>query len=219
MSRSSTIVVLGREGLRGTIEPGERPKPGGSGRVSIRLDDGRLVVVPDHALTLEADGTYRLALGPSDLAVGDSGAAGKAVGAAVGTRVAEAVAGEAAVIPVVREEVDVSKRVVETGRVRVSKVVREREEVVDIPLLREQVEVERVAVNRLVEGPVESRQDGDTLVIPLLEEVLVVEKRLMLKEELRITRRQVQESHPQRVTLRTEEAVVNRTDAEARQVQ
>ena len=51
------------------------------------------------------------------------------------------------------------------------------------------------------------------MIIPLIEEVLVVEKRLLLKEEVRITRRQVQESRPQTVTLRTEEAIVERVEA------
>jgi len=198
MSRSTPLIVAGRGGLRGTIDPADRPEAGGTGRVTIRLDDGRLVVVPSRALTLETDGTYRLALALSELE----------------TEAATIHASGEAVVPVVREELEVGKRKVETGRVRVTKSVREQEEVVDIPLLREHVDVERVPINRYLEGPVESRQEGDTLIIPLVEEVLVVEKRLMLKEELRITRRQVQESRPQRVTLRSEEAVVERVPAD-----
>jgi len=111
-------------------------------------------------------------------------------------------------VPVVHEVLDVQKRWVETGRVRVKKVVYQREEVVDEPLLREEVEVERIAINRAVDGPVAVRHEGDVMIVPILEEVLVVEKRLVLKEELHIRRRQVQESHPQRITLRTEEATV-----------
>ena len=48
------------------------------------------------------------------------------------------------------------------------------------------------------------------MIVPLLEEVLVVEKRLMLKEELRITKRRVEDYQSQKVTLRSEEAVVER---------
>ncbi len=195
------MIVAGRGGLRGTIESAGKPQPGGKGRITVRLDDGRLVVVPEGALSLANDGTYRLALALKDLEIVESHADG-------------ATAAEAAVIPVVREELEVAKRKVETGRVRVTKLVREHEEVVDIPLLREQVDIQRVPINRYLEGPAESRQEGDTLIIPLVEEVLVVEKRLMLKEELRITRRQVQESHPQRVTLRSEEAVVERAESD-----
>ena len=108
------------------------------------------------------------------------------------------------------EELEVGKRTVETGRVQISKRVHEREEVVDVPLLREEVEIQRVAVNRVVEGPVAIRQEGDTTIVPVVEEVLVVEKRLMLKEELRITKRRVEEHRPQRVTLRSEDATVER---------
>ncbi len=57
------------------------------------------------------------------------------------------------------------------------------------PLFREDCEVERVQVKRILDQPAEIRQDGDTLIIPLMEEVLVVEKRLMLREELHIKRR------------------------------
>ena len=80
----------------------------------------------------------------------------------------------------------------------------------------EEVEVERVPVNRLVEGPVAVRQEGDTTIVPLVEEILVVEKRLMLKEELRITKRRVEEHAPQRITLRTEEATVERIGTQER---
>ena len=58
------------------------------------------------------------------------------------------------------------------------------------------------------------RSEEDTLVIPLLEEVLVVEKRLLLKEEVRITKRRMETHRPQRVTLRREEAVVERVNRE-----
>ncbi len=57
------------------------------------------------------------------------------------------------------------------------------------PLFREDCEVERVQVKRMLDQPAEIRQEGDTLIIPLMEEVLVVEKRLMLREELHIKRR------------------------------
>lgn len=56
--------------------------------------------------------------------------------------------------------------------------MQERQEVVDLPLLRETAQVVRVAINRQVDGPVPIRHDGDTMIIPVLfQEVLVVEKR------------------------------------------
>jgi uncharacterized protein (TIGR02271 family) len=122
--------------------------------------------------------------------------------------------GETVVIPIVEETFDVQKRRAETGRVHITKVVREREELVDEPLLHEEVEVERVAINRVVDGPITARHEGDTLIIPVLEEVLVVEKRLVLKEELRITKRLIQAHKPQQVTLRSEAATVERINSQ-----
>jgi hypothetical protein len=72
----------------------------------------------------------------------------------VGERVREPVA----VLPVVDEELRVGKRVVETGRVRVTKRVHEREELVDEPLVREEYDVERVPVNVFVDEPVGPRE-------------------------------------------------------------
>jgi stress response protein YsnF len=58
------------------------------------------------------------------------------------------------------------------------------------------------------------RSEGNTLIIPLLEEVLVVEKRLLLKEELHLTKQRVETHQPQRVTLRREEAAIERVETE-----
>jgi uncharacterized protein (TIGR02271 family) len=121
---------------------------------------------------------------------------------------------EQIVMPVIAETLDVQKRKVETGGVRIKKIVHEREEVVDEPLMREEVQVKRVPINRVVEAPVPVRHVGNTMIISLLEEVLVVEKRLMLKEELHITKGEIETFKPQRVTLRTEEAVVERVGDE-----
>lgn len=126
------------------------------------------------------------------------------------TEALERAGGASAVIPVVAEELRVDTRTVETGRVRVTKVVHEHQEVVDQPSLSEEVTVERVRVNRVVEAAPQPRQEGDTLVFPVLEEVVVVERRLMLKEEIRITKRVSETRNPQTVTLRSEEVKIER---------
>ena len=94
------------------------------------------------------------------------------------------------VIPVIEEQPFILKRKKLTGGVRVRTVVREDEEVIDEPLASEEVEVERVPLDRWVEVPVPVRQEGDTTIITLLEEVVVVERRLRAIEEIRITKRQ-----------------------------
>ncbi len=121
---------------------------------------------------------------------------------------------EKIVVPVVEEELTVHKRAVEKGRMRVHKTVHEREQTVEEPVFSEDVDVVRVPVGRQVDGPVPVRYEGDTMIVPLLEEVLVVEKRLVLREELRITRRRSQVNEVRRGTVRAEEATIERLPAE-----
>lgn len=118
---------------------------------------------------------------------------------------------EMTVIPVIEEQVRVDKRVVETGKVRISKQIKEYEEMVDVPLLREEVAVERIPINRIVDSPPKVRQEGDTMIIPVVEEQVYFQKRLVLVEELHV-RKQVVETHkPQQVTLRREEVDIKRS--------
>jgi uncharacterized protein (TIGR02271 family) len=117
------------------------------------------------------------------------------------------------VIPIVEEVLDVQKRQVETGGVRVRKTVHEREEQIDEPVWQEEVEVEHLVINRMVDGPAPTvRTEGDVLIVPLVEEVLVVKKQLMLREEFRITKRRTATPSSQKVTLRREEAKIERLE-------
>lgn len=79
-------------------------------------------------------------------------------------------------------------------------------------LAREEVQVERVPVNRVVDEPFGQYQEGDTTIIPVFEEVLVVEKRLMLKEEVRITRRRKTRDEHRDVRLRAERVRITRNN-------
>jgi uncharacterized protein (TIGR02271 family) len=118
-------------------------------------------------------------------------------------------------IPVIEEQLHIEKQVTDTGRgIRIHKTVSQREELVDEPLLQDELEVERVSVDAEIEqsDPPRMRQEGDTLIVPVLEEVLVVQKRLRLKEELRITRRRRETHAPQSVSLRSEQVTVERFD-------
>ena len=89
----------------------------------------------------------------------------------------------------------------------------ERETIVDEPFFRDEVEVERVLIDRVVDAPVPVRYEDDTMIVPIMEEVLVIEKRLVLKEELYIRKRRVETHRPQQVRLRSEEARVERLEA------
>jgi uncharacterized protein (TIGR02271 family) len=112
------------------------------------------------------------------------------------------------------EEVSFDRETVETGRVRVRRVTREHPETVELPLTKETFEVERVAIGREIDAAPSPRQEGDTLVIPVVEEVIVTQRRLVLKEELRLRRVRTTEQHRETVVLRRQEAVVERLPAE-----
>ena len=111
------------------------------------------------------------------------------------------------------EELALEKEAVETGRVRVSTQTHTREAVVDENLLSEHAEVETVTIGRQVPEMPSVRQEGETIIIPIVEEVLHVERRLFLKEEVRITRRRTSRHFRDRVPLRYQEAVVTRVQS------
>ena len=114
------------------------------------------------------------------------------------------------VIPVIEEQIVVDKYIVERGKVRVSKRISEHEEIVDEPLFHEEVRVERVPINQVIETAPGVRNEGDTLVIPVVEERIFVEKRLVLVEELRVKKELVETHQPQKITLRKEQVEINR---------
>lgn len=203
MDEASHFTVSDRNGERGRLSA-SRGRPEDGAPVVVELEGGRAVEVPAAALVEQQPGSYLLR---GDFA--DFAAPGRA---AVRDEEATLSGGERVVVPVIAEELVVERQTVETGRVRVSKRVNERVEVVDEPLVLEEVHVERVPVDRVVDGPVPVRYEGDTMIVPLFEEVLVVEKRLVLKEELHITKRRREERRPQEVRLRSEEARVERLE-------
>jgi uncharacterized protein (TIGR02271 family) len=120
------------------------------------------------------------------------------------------------VIPVIAEEIVVGRKAVKTGAVRVHKRVHERVERVEMPVIQDALDVRRVVVNRVVAAAPGIRKVGDTTIIPVVEEELVVTKRLVLKEELHVTRRRVKTRATREVTLRREEARIEKVDAQGR---
>ncbi|RDC63565.1 YsnF/AvaK domain-containing protein [Adhaeribacter pallidiroseus] len=113
-------------------------------------------------------------------------------------------------IPVIEETVHIGKKIVETGRVRIVKTVNEEEAVVEAALLQEEVQVERVPVNQYIETPPQVRYEGDVMIIPVIQEVVVIEKRLMLVEEIRVNKHQTERKISETVTLRKEEINIER---------
>ncbi len=117
------------------------------------------------------------------------------------------------VIPVIEEQMHVRTELVETGRVRVSKRVHEETQTIDTPVTHEVVDVQRVPINQVVTEVPLSRQEGDTLILPVVREEVVTSIRLVLVEEVRITRKQQQATDHQTVTLRHETVSIDRIDS------
>ena len=112
------------------------------------------------------------------------------------------------------EDATVSRQLVETGRVRVAKVTRTRDHHIDELLARTSFEVDRVPIGRVIDAIPPIKEDGDLTIVPIVEETVVVERRLMLKEELHIRRVQTSEHYRQTVKLRYQTAEVTRIPAQ-----
>ena len=120
--------------------------------------------------------------------------------------------GESTRVPLAEENLRVEKKQAFTGKVKVRTISDVSEQVVRATLQQEGIEVTRVPINVEVETPPEMRSEGDTLIVPVLEERLVVEKRLVLVEELHIRRRVSQEDVSASIPVRKQRAIVERTD-------
>ena len=117
-------------------------------------------------------------------------------------------------IPVIEEQLKVDKKVIET-KVHVSKVVHENVENYSIPYTEEKVSVERVPKNEFIDSlPPAIRYEGDVMIISVLKEVPVIEKRVMLVEELRVTKTKTEKTETHQLSLRKEEVEVKRTQTD-----
>ncbi len=195
MTESSAGRVVDRDGLQGKILRTVQQQNNQVALVLLEMENGRRFWAPWEQLE-QREGRYYLPYPTGQLpeaTLDEAATEGR---------------GGSLVIPVLAETVNVGKRKRATGGVRVTKHVRTRDEIIEPTRTEEIVEVERVPVNREVAEPPAVRQEGDVTIVPILEEVLVVEKRLVLREELRITRRRREITERHRVTLRREEAEI-----------
>src|SRR6185437_5664214 len=113
-------------------------------------------------------------------------------------------------IPLAEERLVTSTRTVEKGRVRVRTVVDESTRWIEESLASEDVIVERIAIDREVETVPPVRQEGDTTIIPVIDEVLVIQRRWILKEEVRVRKECHVEQVREPVSLKAMHAVVER---------
>ncbi len=115
-------------------------------------------------------------------------------------------------IPLTEEELAIGKASVVTGKVRVHTRTESLQEIAEAELERETVEVTRVPVDREINEIPCIRTEGDLTIVPVVEEVLVVEKRLFLKEEIHLRRRRTTEIVSVPVEVRKQRAEIERID-------
>ena len=116
------------------------------------------------------------------------------------------------VIQIIEEQINVTSKIVETGKVKISKKVSKENYHADIPVFKEEVIVERRPVNKFIEDEgVGIRLDGDTTIIPVIKEIIV--KRLLLVEEIYITKKRSEHTVAIDETLRKEEVFVERSES------
>ena len=90
--------------------------------------------------------------------------------------------------PLYAEDLTVSRRQIAGDMVQVRTVTRENESVVDETLNHKRVQIDRIPIGRQVDAVPPVRQEGDTTILSVVEETVVVERRLILKEEIHIRR-------------------------------
>jgi uncharacterized protein (TIGR02271 family) len=108
------------------------------------------------------------------------------------------------------EELEVEKERVQAGEVRLRKEVVTEDRTVEVPVTREEVVIERrpAAGGRKAGGTID---EGDEIRIPLMEEEVRVEKTPVVREEVSLKKRQVQDTEHVSETVRREEARIEQT--------
>ncbi|HEX6042684.1 PRC and DUF2382 domain-containing protein [Longimicrobium sp.] len=202
------------------LEPSIARQPGGR-RVFVAAGEARLdpAATRVHLDTIEGTQAHLLPERPADapslptpldLAEAADAAATRAPAVPPPPSVAPAAEGEVR-MQLSEEELEIAKRVVSAGEVRVHKHVQTERVREVVPVMREDVTVER---RPLPDGAgLEPRQEGDTWYVPIVEEELVIQKRLVAREELVIRKRQVVVEQVIEETLRRETPEVLAPDA------
>jgi uncharacterized protein (TIGR02271 family) len=157
--------------------------------VALRLEDGR--EVPTSAIELR------------------DGSDGRERGAFL---LPERAAGDEQVFPIVEERLRIAKRTVPLGAVEIHTAVETEQRTVEVPLAREEVHVERRAVEPYpIEG--ELRPDGDTIRVPIMGEEAVVQKQPVVTGEVVVSKEQVTETEEVSASLRRTHVDVEREGA------
>lgn len=113
-------------------------------------------------------------------------------------------------LPVVEESVIIHKHRQVTEALQAHVLTHEHEQPIEAELSVQAFEIERIPCDRFVDRPIPDRQEGDTTIISVIEEVATLEVRLKLVEEVRITRRTETRRFNAAFKVRRQEIIVER---------
>lgn len=114
--------------------------------------------------------------------------------------------------PVIEEHLNIDKKTVETGKYQIKKSVSREDFSEEIPAIHEKVSIQRVPIDKYVDDVPEVRHEGDTTIIPVLKEVIVVEKKMVLVEEIHVTKTRSEVGVSVKDTLRKEHIDIRKSD-------
>ena len=108
------------------------------------------------------------------------------------------------------EQLDVIKERVQVGELQLRKEIVEEQRTVHVPLLREEVYVERRPV---IDGKFDGSpfSEDEIIRIPIMEERIEVTKRPVIVEEVIVGKRKIQETKQVQDTIKKEEARIERS--------
>ncbi len=118
-------------------------------------------------------------------------------------------------IPLAEEHLQIEKKQIQLGEVLIHKTVEEVEQTIPATLTHDEVVIEHVPINQITLQPVGPRQEGDWLIIPVTKEVLVVQKQIIVVEEIRIYKQAVTEQQLFRETVRQERVEIENSSLKA----
>jgi stress response protein YsnF len=114
------------------------------------------------------------------------------------------------IIPVIEERVVIGTEQATTGTVRVRTMTHEEEHAIDEPVRINDVVIKRVPVDRWTDEPVADRIEGETRIISIHREEIIVQRRLHVIEEVHVALRRREERHREIVRTQQTQVVVER---------
>ncbi len=163
-------------------------------------------------------GAAATGLGAAGLGMADMGSAGITATGSAGTQPSYASLGnygagkelgEEQRLQLREERLSVDKKRVDVGEAVVGKRVVSEQTEVDVPLVREELFIERRPASGEYAGAMGTIGDGQTIRVPLSREEVDVQKRTVVKEDVAVGQRRVEETAHVSETLRKEELEVD----------